>query len=276
LKLIGRHYPLVVYLRGSIPFLFLGLTSRLAAAKFIEGEPVIDRCLKPLEKLFGPVSERQPSLCVQPETSSAARALLFSEGARPGPTIVIHPTASTSTRTWSAERFGELADRLVSEMDAQIHFLGSPADRAGLEMIAARALTAHAYHWSLKLTDVVALIAESDLLIGNDSSLAHVAAAVETRMVVIWGAANLSMSHPKAPPEKCLILYHDLPCRAACDETACSNAIHLECLMRTQVSDVLNAVGNLLSPLDRAVKGPIHEGAAMVSSLKPLALDGHQ
>ena len=83
LKLVGRRYPLVVYLRGSTPFLFLGLTSRLAAAKFVEGEPIIDRNLKPLEELLGPMTDRQPRLRVQRE---AAHALLCSSerGHAPG------------------------------------------------------------------------------------------------------------------------------------------------------------------------------------------------
>ena len=265
MKLLIRRYPLVVYLRGSIPFLFLGLTSRLTASKFIEGEPVIDRHLKPLEELLGPIQERQPSLHVQPEAAVLRRSLLFSEQTRRGPSIVIHPTSCASTRTWPAERFSELADRLVSVLNAQIHFLGSPADRAVLDMIAGRALTAHAYHWSLKLTEVVALIAQSDLLIGNDSGLAHVAAAVGTRMVVVWGAANLGMSRPKAPPEQSLILYHDLPCRAACIETVCSNPIHLECLRRTEVDDLLDAARRLLGPSARETPAAMPFGASVTT-----------
>ena len=200
LKLLWRRYPLVVYLRGSIPFLFLGFTSRLAAAKFVEGEPVIDRYLKPLEELSGPVTERQPSLRVHCEALRRVRILLSSQKASPGPKVVIHAAASTATKIWPAERFSELADRIDSEFHAQVHFLGSAADRVHLETIAGRAMKHHAYHWSLRLPEVVALISECDLFIGNDSGLSHVAAAVGTAHGRHMGSSQSQHGSSSSPP----------------------------------------------------------------------------
>ena len=107
----------------------------------------------------------------------------------------------------------------------------------------------HTYHWSLELPQVVAAIAASDLFIGNDSGLAHVAAAVETPLVVLWGSANLSMAQPEAKPGTSVILYHELPCRDACPEFRCTNPIQVECMMRIQTADVVAAAKRLL---DRA------------------------
>jgi ADP-heptose:LPS heptosyltransferase len=152
-----------------------------------------------------------------------------------------------ATKVWPSERFGDLADRMATELGAQVHFLGGMGDRPHLEAIAGRAVGPHAYHWSLNLPEVVALISECDLFIGNDSGLSHIAAAVRTPMVVLWGPVNLSQARPKAPSDHCLILYHDLPCRATCPESRCDNPEHLACLMRTEVSDVERAARTLLS-----------------------------
>jgi ADP-heptose:LPS heptosyltransferase len=263
MKLLARRYQLVVYLRGSIPLLLLGLTSRLAAAKFVEGEPVIDRYFRPLEQLLGPISDRQPRLRVQPDVLRAVHAVLSGEGDPAGPRIVIHVAASTATKVWPAERFSELADRLRSTFGAEVHLLGGVADRGLLEAIAARAVECHAIHWSLSLPQVVALIQACDLFIGGDSGLSHIAAAVGTRMVVIWGPVNLSMARPQAPPERCLVLYHDLPCRTTCPEIRCNNPIRLDCLMRTRVSDVVSAAQSLLWSSDQAA--PVYAGAAVSS-----------
>ncbi len=186
LKLLKRRYPLVVYLRGSFLFLPLGLTSRLAATKYIEGEHVVARYMKPVEELLGPIPGRRLHLQIQPAAVGVAREALSRESSCDGPRVAIHATASTASRSWPAERFSELADRLHAEFRARVHFVGGPADRTPLEMIVAGARQPHAFHCSLRLPEVAALISQCDLFIGNDSGLSHIAAAVGTREVVIW------------------------------------------------------------------------------------------
>jgi ADP-heptose:LPS heptosyltransferase len=244
LRLLGRRYLLVVYLRGTFAFLPLGLFSRLAAAKFVPGEPVIDRYLKPLEP-FGPIVNRQPRVHVRASSAAAMRKLL-AEGVS-GPSVVVHASASSATKIWPVERYAALADRLAEELNARVHFLGNQTDKTWLDAIAGRAAHGHAYHSSLRLPEVAALIQACDLFIGNDSGLAHIAAGVGTRMVVLWGPVNLSMARPTAPPERCTILYHDLPCRAQCPEFRCINPVHLECLLRTDVEMVFEAARRMLN-----------------------------
>lgn len=245
-RLLWRRYPLVVYLRGSAPFLALGLTSRLSATKFLVGEPVIDRYLKPLEALYGPIEERQPTLHIEDGVARKVREMLERVESSGGPRIAIHAGASTSTKVWPSVRYARLADELARRYQARVHFLGSVAEREGLERIADLARGSHSYHWYLRLPETVALIAQCDLFIGNDSGLSHVAAAVDVPAVVLWGPVNLSMARPKASPERCVILYHDIPCRETCVEFRCLSPNPLECLTRTGVEDVLDAAGPLL------------------------------
>lgn len=248
-RLIRRRYPLVVYLRGSAPLLLLGLRSRVAATRYVVAEPVIDRYLNALRTLGGPVAEHPPRLHVRPENAALARQLLGREepgGGDPGPRVVIHAAASSAVKMWPPERFAALADELARRFGARVHFLGAPSDRAVMETIGQLAAETHAYHWSLRLPQSVAVIAEADVFVGNDSGLSHIAAAVGTRAVVLWGPANLPMARPKAPPDRCLILYHELACRDRCAEFRCHNPDQLDCLMRTQVEDVIEAVARLL------------------------------
>ncbi len=246
-KLLWRRYPLVVYLRGSIPMLLLGITSRLAATRFIWAEPVGVRNMKALRSACGPVRDFAPRLHVSPENAEFARRLLRGgDGSPARPRVTIHPGANAEYRMWPPERFAALADQLSQRFGAVVHFLGSPADRPMLEKIAGLTKASHSYHWSLRLPQAVAVVAESDVLVGNDSGLVHVAAAVGTPAVVIWGAANLSMSHPIAPPEDCIVLYHDIPCRDHCVEFRCKNPNERECLRQIQTGDVVASVARLL------------------------------
>lgn len=245
-KLLRRRYSLVLYLRGSFPFLWLALTSRFAAARFLPGEPVVTRYLKVIEPFTGPVANRQPRLVIREENRNFARELLAADG-RYGPVVVIHTGAMASTRTWPFERFAALADRLKREAGARVHFLGGPDESSVFKMIAGKTEESHVYHSTLQLPEVAGIIASADLFIGNDSGLSHIADAVNTPMVLVWGAANLNMSRPRAPTNRCVILYQDLACRTSCQEMSCNNPAFLDCLLRTSVDDVFEAACALLN-----------------------------
>jgi ADP-heptose:LPS heptosyltransferase len=252
LRLLRERYPLVVYLRGSLPFCLLGFTSRVTATKFVPGEPTIIRYMKPLESLYGPIKHPEPHLHVTPQALQAAKGLLDTRSNVEEPAIAIHAAASAATKMWPAERYAALADELVKVFHAKVHFFGSPAERPIMQQICTLSTHAHAYHHSLPLQHAVAAIASCNLFIGNDSGLAHVAAAVETPMVVLWGPANLDMARPNAHADRCLIIRHDLPCRPACPEVYCTNPVQIECLLKIQIDEVIEAAGRLLRhPPDR-------------------------
>lgn len=244
-RLLARRYPLVVCLRGSFSFLPLAFTSRFTATNFVEGEPVIRRYLRAIEVVTGPVSETFPRLSVNDGRRCEARGTLSAGGS--GPRVTIHATASASAKMWPAERFAEVADQLRERHGAMVFFLGAASDGPALRKIADVARHAHTYLSTIELPQSVALIAESDVFIGNDSGLAHVAAAVETPAVVIWGAPNLNMARPKTRDNRCIVLYHELACRRTCREFRCSSPNQLECLTRTEVDDVVRAVDVLLA-----------------------------
>lgn len=246
LRLLARRYSLVVVLRGSFSFLPLGLFSRMTATKFVTGEPVVRRNLRSLESQLGPVPDRTPVLRVTEE----GRRFVHDQLNRtddPRPWVAIQPASNAKERMWPHERFAAVADALVEKYGAAVHFLGSAADEPMMRSIHRGARHEHGYHTSLSLQKAVALIEAADILIGNDSALAHIAAAVGTPVVVIWGAANLTMSCPKAKPDLLRVLYNDVACRPTCLEFRCTNPDGYQCLLQTQVADVLSAAGDLLS-----------------------------
>jgi ADP-heptose:LPS heptosyltransferase len=251
-RLIQQRYPVVVYLRGSFPTLLLGITSRLVAAKFIPGEPVIARYLRPIETLWGPVPKHNPRLYLGDENIRFARSLLFGGDAHEGPRIAIHAAAVTASKMWPVERFAALADDLFRMFGAQVHCFGSQDDKLILHRIFRHSIYSHRFHSTLSLPQVAAAISLCDLFIGNDSGLSHMAAAVGTPIIVLWGPANLNMARPKAPPDRCMILYHDVPCRVFCPEIRCINPIELECVKKIQPDDVLEAAKSFLTKSRRS------------------------
>ena len=115
------------------------------------------------------------------------RAKLFIEPAGrrsrgSAPYAVIHPEASSASKTWPAERFFEIAAHLENALDLEPVFIG-----AGHELAAFRKWRTYS---GAPLNEIKSLIAGAALFIGNDSGPAHIAAAFSIPVVVIFGASD--------------------------------------------------------------------------------------
>ncbi len=105
--------------------------------------------------------------------------------------------ADDDVAPWSAERFAHLANRLASRHGAGVVLVGDPRDRDTAE---AMRLDLAAETVDLcgeaDLATTAAVIARCDLLIATDTPLLHVAAAVGTASVGLFGASD---GHVRAP-----------------------------------------------------------------------------
>jgi len=104
------------------------------------------------------------------------------------PTAVIHPFASSPSKTWPAERFVTVAEELARTGMAPV-FLAGPGDDT------------HAFeHFTIvknaPLADVKSLISGAQLFIGNDSGPAHIAAAFGVPSVVLFGSSDPAIWGP--------------------------------------------------------------------------------
>lgn len=237
-KLSKKRYPLVVYLRGTFPFLLLARHSRFLSAKFVEGEPVIRRYLKAIgesELVEGQMPAPVLHVCDMSRQSVLQKYSYL--GSKPA--VIIHAMSAAAGKQWPLERFARVADELSVRAQARVLFLASAAEKGKVAYISTLCRYQHDFDITLTLPEVVAAIAQADVFIGNDSGLAHIAAAVGTREVVIWGAANLNMARPIAAPQKCSVLYREVPCRKACPEVRCVAVEYLKCLDSITVEEVI-------------------------------------
>ncbi|HEX5439405.1 MAG TPA: glycosyltransferase family 9 protein, partial [Ktedonobacterales bacterium] len=96
-----------------------------------------------------------------------------------------------SARRWMPERFAEVADTLIERFDARIVLVGSASDRG--HACAVRAAMRHApldLTGKTSLGGLAALFERMRLFIGNDSGPAHLAEAVGTPSVTVFGPGD--------------------------------------------------------------------------------------
>jgi lipopolysaccharide heptosyltransferase I len=115
----------------------------------------------------------------------------------PSPHIAICPTSRWETKNWPAERFAAVARHLQTQCGATITLLGAPADQSACQAIADSLPKAcNNLAGKTSIVEMGSILKAADLLISNDSGPVHMAAAVGTRTLVIFGPTNPGRTGP--------------------------------------------------------------------------------
>jgi ADP-heptose:LPS heptosyltransferase len=136
-------------------------------------------------------------------------------GLRTGP-VVIHPGSASMSRRWPAERFAAVAAAL-SRRGHPVVVTGGSSEASMCRRLASRAGLGSAADLSGRLTlpNLVALLRRSRLLISADTGVAHLATALRTPSVVLFGPTAPQLWGPLVDQHLHRVLWHgrpDLPC----------------------------------------------------------------
>ena len=165
------------------------------AARYPDDEPEVARNLG-LARLVG-CGWLDPALefPLLPADHTEAEELLTSAPSVTAktPLIGIHASAKAPSRRWPPERFAAVADLLAARFDAVIALTGGDNDD---DRAITRAIRRHMRHDALDLAGrtslggLAALLQRMSLFIGNDSGPAHLAEAVGTPSVTLFGPTD--------------------------------------------------------------------------------------
>src|SRR5688572_19241116 len=151
---------------------------------------------------FGKVTEPidlEPRFAMSTERRSYGRDLLLQGGInRTLKTIALAPGSTNSrAKRWPAESFARLNDMLQEELGANVVLLGSKEEAdVSRNVVELSKRAPYDLTGTTDLTDAAALLGEVDLLISNDMGLAHLAPAVGTKTLVIFGPTNPVTTRP--------------------------------------------------------------------------------
>ncbi|MFN0279959.1 MAG: lipopolysaccharide heptosyltransferase II [Pyrinomonadaceae bacterium] len=152
---------------------------------------------------------------------------------------------STNSRAkrWLPERYAELNDKLQIVTDANVILVGSSDEKDVADSVA-KLCTKPTINITgqTDLAEAAAILSVVDLFISNDMGLAHVAPAVGTQTIVIFGPTNSVMTRPYS--ENAEIIRKDVEC-APCMLRDCP--IDHRCMTRITVDEVLEAATERLN-----------------------------
>ena len=192
-----------------------------------------------------PVADRPKTrLTVKPELEDfAARIFRQYEIDENYPFALIHPASVFATKQWAVENFAAVVKHLYERGIISVA-VGTKDDLPILMELFDKSALAVLLH-NKTLPEITAMAAKAKIFVGNDSGIAHIAAAVKTPSVVVFGSSNVEHWHPwtDAPHE---VVTENLPC-APCAGYKCTEFDEPQCIRRITVERVTAAVERVLT-----------------------------
>jgi ADP-heptose:LPS heptosyltransferase len=209
----------------------------------------VENLLQTVFPLTGAVSELSYPIRLREEDVRAADAFLEARlgGVRQGARLVVlNPTVGMAipSRLWPPEYYARLGDRIARELRAAVVLTGAPSDRDYCGKIAdgmdPRPVVAAG---ELTLGQSAALIREADLLVSGDTGPLHIAAAVGTRVIGLYGSVNTDRSRPIG--EGHVVLKKEMWC-LPCEQKVCPLGT-TQCMKDITPEEVFAQVRKVLS-----------------------------
>ena len=155
------------------------------------------------------------------------------------PLVAIHPGSPVALKRWRPERYAKLADWLVAQKRANIIFVGVNAEMPIIaEIQALMRERAANIAGRTSLTQLASILQLCQLFIGNDSGPMHLAAAVGTPTIGLYGPGDPGRFGPVGAQCQTLRRKPDCP---PCLGTACRFGGE-GCMSEIEVADVIQAI----------------------------------
>jgi len=157
------------------------------------------------------------------------------------PIIVINPMAKWPTKLWVEARFVQLADQIATRFGRPLIFTGSREDRHGINAIISQLhQTAFNLAGETNLIQLAALLRRAEIMVTTDTGPMHIAAAVGTPVVALFGPTAPWRTGPYGDQHR--IVTAKLNC-APCFKRTCPTAA---CMAGIRVEEILMKLDEML------------------------------
>ena len=158
--------------------------------------------------------------------------------------IAFNPGTNHLCKCWPIDRFAVLGDRLAEQYDAQVVILGSRDEKKLAEEIAAGMRHVPLDLTGCSLGELGAILKRVTLLVTGDTGPMHIASAVETPVVALYGPISPDRSGPLGTGHR-VLMHGELHC-CPCNSFKCRNNVFRECMEMITVDEVFAAIGEML------------------------------
>lgn len=192
-----------------------------------------------------PLSDRPPQLYVSEEEKQRALNLLKESGISFDSQILvgINPGAAYgSAKCWLPERFKAVTEKLLERPDIAVVYFGDPAGAPLVNDICKGLQDDRVLNLAGKtnLRELLALVQQCSVFLTNDSGPMHIAAALGTPLVALFGSTSDVKTGPYGGGK---VIHKYVEC-SPCYKRVCP--IDFRCMKRIEVDEVYNELMNQL------------------------------
>jgi heptosyltransferase II len=157
---------------------------------------------------------------------------------------VLNPGGNWDKKRWPKERFAQLADRLIEEFSAKVVICGAPKDVGLAKEIASLMQNKPVIlAGETNLKQLGALFERANVVVSGDSGPMHIACAVGTPSVVLFGPTSAEITGPRSQA-KCVIIQKPIGCQIPCYKIDCTEN---RCMRIISVEEVVGEIRKITS-----------------------------
>jgi len=223
------------------------LTTKIPHTKHYGLKHEIDYALDVLRYAGLDPKDRKLHMPVDSRSESRIDELFKEEGIdKSDLSIAINPGASCASKRWGAEKLAKVAVRLAEKYGAKVVIVSGEEDKRLGDKVASL-IDKNCLNLSGKtsIADVASVLKRVTLFISNDSGPVHIACAVGTPVIAIFGRSDRGLSPRRWGPTgaRDIVLHKDVGC-VECFAHNCKKGF--KCLEAITVDDVLAAADRIL------------------------------
>jgi ADP-heptose:LPS heptosyltransferase len=173
------------------------------------------------ERLTGRAIDPAPHL--KPPQDGGIKSILSQHGCTAGPVLAVSFGAAHPIRRWDSATIAEILRRVAAEVGFFVIIAEPGPAQAAIELPDGKP----GMIWRTNLASIKALLAEIDLLFCADSGLMHIAAALGTKVVAVFGPTSPILFGPSGTGHA-VIAVEPMPCRPCYDACIYASPICLD------------------------------------------------
>lgn len=182
-----------------------------------------------LLKWVGLDLERPPAGLLKPWSEAVVKVRQLLDARKIGRYVLVHPAAAFESKRWPAEHFAELLEHIYDNYGLIGVAAIAPSEVGIGRRLVTLAKTPVELFTDLSLAELLALIDEAVLVIGNDSGPAHMAAILGKPLLMVFGSSNVRVWRPwSVAPYR--VVSAELPC-SPCPGKICREYVSPQCIL---------------------------------------------
>jgi ADP-heptose:LPS heptosyltransferase len=164
-----------------------------------------------------------------------------------GPFVALHVGATWPAKRWLADRFAQLADNIVTQLGGSVLLTGGPADQEIVHQVRQLSHSAPMIVEVLPVRRLAAVLAECAVVVSNDAGPMHIAVAVGTPTIGLFGPGEESIWFPYPSAHGHVALRKNVFCHP-CHLNVCNRTGggYMECMNLLAADEVVDAVRTAL------------------------------